>query len=273
MPSYTSVPGPTNIVPRSCRLDSAKPVVGRRGGRRRGIRSVGSAAHRARGRTPRGCGGAGRCRGSRSGTRCGTRSGHAPGTMYSMRIQPVPWSTICSSRPLRSAMQLDDHALVVRRAHRWSCAPSARGPSRRRAFVTTWGLPTVSSKPSRRMISTRIASCSSPRPWTSHVSGRSVGLTLIDTLPTSSVSSRPLMTWRAVSFLPDSRPPMRRGVDADGHRDRRLVDGDERGAEPGVFGVRERLTDGDRRGMPAMAMMSPGPASTRREHALQRLRS
>ena len=27
MPSYTSVPGPTNIVPRSCRLASAKPVV------------------------------------------------------------------------------------------------------------------------------------------------------------------------------------------------------------------------------------------------------
>ena len=28
MPSYTSVPGPTNIVPRSCRFASAKPVVG-----------------------------------------------------------------------------------------------------------------------------------------------------------------------------------------------------------------------------------------------------
>ena len=55
------------------------------------------------------------------------------GTMYSIRIQPVPWSTICSSRPLRSAMQLDEHALVVRRARRWSGAPSARAACRRRS--------------------------------------------------------------------------------------------------------------------------------------------
>ena len=67
--------------------------------------------------------------------------------------------------------------------------------------VTTCGLPTVSSKPSRRIISTRTASCSSPRPWTSQVSGRSVERTRIDTLPTSSASRRPL-TRRAVRFLP-----------------------------------------------------------------------
>ena len=40
--------------------------------------------------------------------------------------------------------------------------------------VTTCGLPTVSSKPSRRMISTRTASWSSPRACTSQASGRSV---------------------------------------------------------------------------------------------------
>ena len=34
------------------------------------------------------------------------------------------------------------------------------------------GLPTVSSKPSRRIISMRMASCSSPRPITLNVSGR-----------------------------------------------------------------------------------------------------
>ena len=39
--------------------------------------------------------------------------------------------------------------------------------------VTTWGLPTVSSKPSRRIVSTSTASCSSPRPCTSQVSRRS----------------------------------------------------------------------------------------------------
>ena len=70
--------------------------------------------------------------------------------------------------------------------------------------VSTRGWPTVSSKPSRRISSTRTASCSSPRPCTSQVSGRSVGSTRIETLPTSSCSSR-VWTWRAVSAVP-SRP-------------------------------------------------------------------
>ena len=67
--------------------------------------------------------------------------------------------------------------------------------------VTTWGLPTVSSKPSRRIVSMRTASCSSPRPWTSQASGRSVGSTRSETLPTSSRSRRSF-TMRAVSSLP-----------------------------------------------------------------------
>src|SRR5262249_20103227 len=67
--------------------------------------------------------------------------------------------------------------------------------------VTTSGLPTVSSKPSRRMISTSTASASSPRPCTSQVSGRSVPNTRMDTLPTSSASRR-FLTRRAVSLVP-----------------------------------------------------------------------
>ena len=70
--------------------------------------------------------------------------------------------------------------------------------------VSTCGLPTVSSKPSRRIVSTSTASWSSPRPCTSHESGRSVGSTRSDTLPTSSWSSRSLIC-RAVRRLP-SRP-------------------------------------------------------------------
>src|SRR5437763_1138477 len=58
------------------------------------------------------------------------------------------------------------------------------------SFVKTSGLPTVSSKPSRRISSTSTASWSSPRPWTSQASGRAVGLTRSETLPTSSWSSR-----------------------------------------------------------------------------------
>src|SRR5699024_9301345 len=59
--------------------------------------------------------------------------------------------------------------------------------------------------PSRRICSTRMASASSPRPWTSQASGRSVGTTLSETLPTSSWSRRSL-TMRAVTFVPFSRP-------------------------------------------------------------------
>ena len=66
---------------------------------------------------------------------------------------------------------------------------------------TTCGFPTVSSNPSRRISSTSTASCSSPRPCTSHVSGRSVGMTRSETFPTSSWSSR-CFTIGAVSFEP-----------------------------------------------------------------------
>ena len=51
------------------------------------------------------------------------------------------------------------------------------------------------------MVSTSTASCSSPRPSTSHLSGRSVGPTRMATLPTNSASSR-AFTSRAVSFVP-----------------------------------------------------------------------
>src|SRR4249919_2479497 len=50
-----------------------------------------------------------------------------------------------------------------------------------------------------------MASASSPRPWTSQASGRSVGSTRIETLPTSSRSIRSL-TRRAVTLVPLTRP-------------------------------------------------------------------
>ena len=113
----------------------------------------------------------------------------------------MPWFTICSMRPLRSAEQLGDDAEVVLGHVDRHAARPARAASPSISRVTTWGLPTVSSKPSRRIISTSTASCSSPRPCTSHASGRSVSSTRIETLPTSSWSSR-LLTRRAVSFVP-----------------------------------------------------------------------
>ncbi|CAB4567280.1 unannotated protein [freshwater metagenome] len=68
-------------------------------------------------------------------------------------------------------------------------------------LVTTCGLPTVNSNPSRFIISTSTASCNSPRPCTSQVSGRSVFRTRSETFPTNSVSNL-FLTWRAVNFEP-----------------------------------------------------------------------
>ena len=123
------------------------------------------------------------------------------GTRYSTRAQPVPWLTMCSMRPLRSASSCvvtprksSGTSIASRSTGSWTLPFSSR--------VTTWGLPTVSSKPSRRIASTSTASCSSPRPCTSQVSGRSVSSTRIETLPTSSWSRRSL-TWRAVRREPE----------------------------------------------------------------------
>ncbi len=126
------------------------------------------------------------------------------GTRNSMRIHPVPWLVMVSIRPLRAAMSWvtaprysSGTSMVMRSTGSW------RTPSMVR--VTTWGLPTVSSKPSRRICSTRIARASSPRPCTSQASGREVGSTRRETLPTSSRSRRSL-TWRAVTLAPLVRP-------------------------------------------------------------------
>jgi hypothetical protein len=58
------------------------------------------------------------------------------------------------------------------------------------SFVTISGRDTCISKLSRRIISMRIASCSSPRPTTFMFSGESVSSTRIDTLPSSSFARR-----------------------------------------------------------------------------------
>ena len=112
----------------------------------------------------------------------------------------MPWLTISIMVPLRSA---SSWVTTPRYSSGTSTLTRSTGsctlPSISR--VTTCGLPTVSSKPSRRMVSTSTASCSSPRPSTSHRSGHSVGATRMATLPTSSASSRALSN-RAVIFVP-----------------------------------------------------------------------
>ena len=122
------------------------------------------------------------------------------GTRYSIRAQPVPWLTICCIRPLRSASSCVTTPMY---SSGTSIATRSTGscvlPSISR--VSTSGLPTVSSKPSRRMISTSTASCSSPRPCTSQTSGLAVGRTRSETLPTSSCSSRAISAL-AVTLSP-----------------------------------------------------------------------
>src|SRR5512137_358897 len=60
-------------------------------------------------------------------------------------------------------------------------------------WVMTSGFEMPISNPSRRIVSIRIASCSSPRPRTLKESAESVGSTRIETLVSSSSSSRSLM--------------------------------------------------------------------------------
>ena len=180
------------------------------------------------------------------------------GTRNSIRTQPVPWLVICSIRPLRVA---SSSVIVPRYSSGASMVSRSIGswilPST--SWVTTCGLPTVSSKPSRRICSTRIASASSPRPCTSQASGRSVGRIRSDTLPTSSASRRSL-TRRAVTLPPLTRPtsgevlvPM--VIEIAGSST--WISGSAIG-----FSASARVSPMVISGMPATATMSPGPADS-----------
>ena len=179
------------------------------------------------------------------------------GTSTSMRTQPVPWLTSASVRPLRSAKScvttpMYSSGMSIETRSIGSCTlPSI-------TWVTTWGLPTVSSKPSRRICSTRIASCSSPRPWISQVSGRSVGSRRSDTLPTSSWSMR-LLIRRDVTLSPSwpasGEVLMPTVIERLGSSTR--ITGSGRGSS-GSENVSPIVTSG----MPATATISPGPAES-----------
>ena len=66
------------------------------------------------------------------------------GTRYSIRTQPVPWLTICSSRPLRIAS-----SCVITPTYSSGASTLIRSTGSQRlpsiSRVTTCGLPTVSS--------------------------------------------------------------------------------------------------------------------------------
>ena len=125
------------------------------------------------------------------------------GMRNSRRTRPLPWLTMLVIVPRRvphiaMTTPWNSSATSITR----SSTGSMRLPSI--SLVTISGLDTWSSKPSRRIISIRIASCSSPRPSTLNCSGVSVGSTWSETLPSSSLSSRS-RRWREVTYWP-SRP-------------------------------------------------------------------
>ena len=179
------------------------------------------------------------------------------GTRNSSRTQPVPWLTMFSMRPLRRA---SIWVTTPRKSSGTSIESRSIGscssPSTSR--VTTCGLPTVSSKPSRRIVSTSTASCSSPRPCTSQVSRRSVSSTRIATLPTSSCSSRSC-TMRAVSREPDwpASGELLIPIVTPSAGSSIAIRGSGRGSSGSAIVSPIVIS-----GMPARAMISPGPASS-----------
>ncbi len=126
------------------------------------------------------------------------------------------------------------------------------------SLVTTWGFPTVSSNPSRRIVSTNTASCNSPLPCTSHISGDDVGRTRIDTLPTASASKRPL-TNLAVSLFPSlpASGDVFIPIVIESVGSSTAIAGNGRGSSGS-----ERVSPIDIFPIPATAIISPGPASS-----------
>ena len=125
------------------------------------------------------------------------------GTLNSRRTRPLPLLTILVIVPLR----MPSAAITTPwKSSGTSMTTSSTGSRRPLSLsrVTISGRDTCSSKPSRRIISIRIDSCSSPRPMTRICSGVSVGSTRSETLPRSSFSRRSLI-WREVTNWP-SRP-------------------------------------------------------------------
>ena len=117
---------------------------------------------------------------------------------------------------------------------------SCTSPSTSRS--STSGRDTCSSKPSRRICSISTANCSSPRPRTSNVSGDGGGQHL-DRDVAQHLAVEPVLDLAAGHEACPSRPDERRGVDAEGHAQRRLVDRQPR-QRPRVERVGDRVADG-----------------------------
>jgi hypothetical protein len=147
------------------------------------------------------------------------------GTVNSMRIRPLPSSTMSVSSPLRRP--------ICSITEPWCCSSTSKitlsngscfSPSI--SFMITSGRDTPSSKPSRRMVSISTDRCSSPRPDTLKRSGVGPRLHAQGDVVDQFFFQRSLML-REVTYLP-SLAGERRVVDLEGHAHRRLVHGQRR---------------------------------------------
>ena len=163
------------------------------------------------------------------------------GTRNSRRAQPVPWFTICSMRPLRIA---SSWVTVPRNSSGTSMATRSTGSCTLPLIsrVTTAGLPTVSSKPSRRIVLDQhrelqlAPALHLPRVGT--LAREHAQRHVAHHLGVEAVLHQP--RGHLVAVLSGER----RGVDADRHREARVVDVHDR-QRARVVEVGEGLADGD----------------------------
>ena len=187
------------------------------------------------------------------------------GTRYSIRTQPVPWLTICSSRPRRSPISwVDDADEVLRRVDGQPLdrlvhlAVDQPGHDLRLADGQLEALAAHHLDQDRQL---QLAAAL-------HLPGVGpLGRQHPDRHVADQFGIQPGLDQPGGELLA-GLAGQRGGVDADRHRDRRLVDGDQRQRRR-VVGIGQRLADGDVRD-PGDRDDVAGPALVGRE-PVQRL--
>ena len=119
---------------------------------------------------------------------------------YSKRVRPLPSLSILVSSPRRrpnssiTAPWFSSGTSTVKFSYGSHFCPSI-------SRNTTRGLPTANSKPSRRIFSSKMVKCNSPRPDTRNTSASAVSSTRKATLVSNSRVKRSRI-WRLVTNLP-----------------------------------------------------------------------
>ena len=159
--------------------------------------------------------------------RVGSRSGRGPGIRNSRRTRPLPWLTILVMVPLRVPSTWRSPRPGTPRRRRSPVlrpAPCARRRSRGTTISGLRDTCSLEALAAHHLDQDRQLQLAAAEHL--ELLGVSVGSTRIETLPSSSFSSRSLR-WREVRYCAVAAGH-RRGVDAEHHRHGRLVDGHRR---------------------------------------------